>query len=184
MATVALLQGSTHNDHNLKGAFLHVIGDTFSSIGVILSAIIILFTGWFFVDPSVSFLIAGVILIWGVQLIRTTTAILLQSAPSQIDMDSLGQQILSRFPQIKHIHDVHLWELTSGIYFLSMHLLVTEDCSVTATQQLIDNINHFLSKRYGIQHTTLQVECHAIEPTNDQQNFIPITEFHKSPHDH
>ncbi len=184
VATMALLHGSSQDDHNIKGAFLHVISDTFSSIGVILAAVIIVFTGWVFVDPIVSLFIAIGILIWGIQLIRTTTAILLQSAPSQIDMDELDKQIRGRFPQIKHIHDVHLWELTSGIFCLSVHLLVTEDCSIIATQQLIDNVNHFLSERYGIQHTTLQVECHTIEHTSDQNNFIPTTNLHKHPHEH
>ncbi len=175
LATMALLHGSSQDDHNIRGAFLHVIGDTFSSVGVILAAIIIMFTGWVFVDPIVSFFIAVVIMVWGIQLIRTTTAILLQSAPSQIDLDELDQQLRRQFPQIKHIHDVHLWELTSGIFCLSMHLL---------TQQLIDNVNHFLSERYGIQHTTLQVECHAIEDSGDQPNFIPTTDHHKHPHEH
>lgn len=184
VATMALLQGSSQDDHNVKGAFLHVFGDTFSSVGVILAAIIILFTGWVFVDPIVSLVIAMVILIWGIQLIRTTTAILLQSAPSQIDMDELTQTICSLFPQIKEIHDIHLWELTSGIFCLSMHLLVTEDCSVAATQELIDNVNHFLGERFGIQHTTLQVECHTIDPANNQSNFIPTADFHKRQHEH
>ena len=184
LATMFLLHGSSQGDHNVRGAFLHVIGDTFSSIGVILAAVIIMLTGWVFIDPIVSFFIAGVILIWGVQLIRTTTAILLQSAPRDIDIEELEQQIRSQFPQVQHVHDVHLWELTSGIYCISMHLLVSEDCSVTSTQNLIDNVNHFLSERYEIQHSTIQVECHALDVDEERNNFVPSTDPHRHSHRH
>ena len=184
LATMFILHGSAQGDHNVRGAFLHVIGDTFSSIGVILAAIIIMLTGLVFIDPVVSFLIAAVILIWGIQLTRTTTSILLQSAPREIDIDELEKQIHSQFPQVQHVHDVHLWELTSGIYCISMHLLVIEDCSITATQNLIDNVNTFLCERFGIQHSTIQVECHAFDPDEERNNFNPSTEPHKHSHKH
>jgi cobalt-zinc-cadmium efflux system protein len=184
LATMFILHGSSQGDHNVKGAFLHVIGDTFSSIGVIIAAVIIMFTGWVFIDPMVSFLIAIIILIWGVQLIRTTTTILLQSAPEGYDIDELQKEIKEQFPEIRHIHDVHLWELTSGIYCMSMHLLVGEDCSVSATQTLIDNVNHFLCEKHGIQHTTIQVECHAMDPDEEQVNFIPSIDPHDHNHEH
>lgn len=184
LATMFLLHGSSQGDHNVKGAFLHVVGDTFSSIGVIIAAVIIMFTGLVFIDPGVSFLIAIIILIWGVQLIRTTTKILLQSAPEGYDIDGLAKEIKNQFPQIHHVHDVHLWELTSGIYCMSMHLNVSEDCSVSATQKLIDEVNHFLCEKHGIQHTTIQVECHAFEPGDEENNFVPSTDPQKHSHKH
>lgn len=182
LATMFILHGSSEEDHNVKGAFLHVIGDTFSSIGVIVGAFIIIFTGWIIIDPLVSLLIAFIVLIWGVQLIRTTTSILLQSAPAGYDLDELEKDIKTHFPQINHVHDVHLWELTSGIYCISMHLNVSEDCSVSSTHKLIDEMNHFLCEKHGIQHTTIQVECHAFDPEDDKISFIPSTDPHGHKH--
>ncbi|MFX1577024.1 MAG: cation diffusion facilitator family transporter [Promethearchaeota archaeon] len=184
LATMVLLQGSSQGDHNVKGAFLHVISDTFSSIGVIIAALLILFTGWVFIDPIVSFFIAIIILMWGIQLIRTTTAILLQSAPQGYDIDELEKEIKVRFPEIHHVHDVHLWELTSGIYCLSMHLNISEDCSVSATRNLIDSVNKFLCEEHGIEHTTIQVECLAVEPYYEQACFVPSTDPNGHSHQH
>ena len=184
LATMFLLHGSSQGDHNVKGAFLHVIGDTFSSIGVIVVAVVIIFVGWVFLDSIVSFLIAVIILIWGVQLIRTTTSILLQSAPEGYDLDELEKAVKDNFTQVHHVHDVHLWELTSGIYCLSMHLVVIDDCSVSATQSLIDEVNHFLCEKHGIQHTTIQVECHAVVPGDERNSFVPSTEPHGHDHHH
>ncbi len=184
LATMFLLHGSSQGDHNVKGAFLHVIGDTFSSVGVIIAAFIIMFTRWVFIDPIMSFFIAIIILIWGVQLIRTTTAILLQSAPKDYDISGLEKEIMDHFPEIHHIHDLHLWELTSRIYCMSVHIIVTEDCSVAATQKLIDDVNHFLNEKHGIQHTTIQVECHALNSEEERNNFVPSTDPNRHGHQH
>ena len=184
LATMFLLHGSSQGDHNVKGAFLHVIGDTFSSVGVIIAAVFIIFTGWVFIDPIISFFIAIVILIWGVQLIRTTTTILLQSAPKGFDIEELEKDIKEHFPLIYHIHDVHLWELTSGIYCMSMHLIVTKDCTVSTTQRLIDDVNHFLIDKYRIQHTTIQVECHTLDSEDGRNNFVPVTDPRSHDHGH
>ena len=184
LATMLILHGSSQGDHNVKGAFLHVISDTFSSIGVIIAAIVILFTGWLFIDPFVSIFIGIIILLWGVQLIRTTARILLQSAPAGYDLDELEKEIIDNFPEIHHVHDVHLWELTSGVYCMSMHLLVSEDCSVSATQQLIDNLNYFLCEKHGIQHTTIQVECHAFDTEEEMNAFVPSPNGHEHNHEH
>ena len=159
MATVLLLHEASREDLNVKGAFLHVLGDTFSSFGVIVAALIITITGWVTIDAAVSLLIALVILVWGLRLLHSSSAILLQSVPSHIDPDRLVNDLLFHLPQISDVHDLHLWTLTLGSYCLSAHLVINQDCQISETHQLLDKINRFLHDRYGIYHTTFQFEC-------------------------
>jgi len=159
LATAALLRGASHEDLNVRGAFIHVLSDTVSSVAVIAAALVIAVTGQVIVDTIASFLIAAIIFVWGVALLRGTAAVLLQSAPAHIKLDTLVGELLARFPTLSDVHDLHIWTLTSGNYTLSAHLLTCEDCAVSQTQKLIAEVNRFLDTHYGIHHTTLQVEC-------------------------
>jgi cobalt-zinc-cadmium efflux system protein len=163
LGTAALLRGASHEDLNVRGAFIHVLSDTVSSVAVIAAAIVIALTGLIIVDTIASFLIAAIILVWGANLLRGTAAVLLQSAPGHIKLDALVRDLLAQFPALSDVHDLHVWTLTSGSYCLSAHLLTCEDCAVSQTEKLIAEVNRFLDTQYGIHHTTFQVECRLPE---------------------
>jgi cobalt-zinc-cadmium efflux system protein len=165
LATAALLRGASHEDLNVRGAFIHVLSDTVSSVAVIAAALVIALTGQAIVDTVASFLIAGIIFVWGATLLRGTAAVLLQSAPAHIRLDALVGELLAQFPTLSDVHDLHVWTLTSGSYCLSAHLLTCEDCAVSQTQKLIAEVNRFLDTHYGIHHTTFQVECGLQKPS-------------------
>jgi len=153
-----LLHGHSHHDLNVKSAFVHVIGDTVSSVGVIIAAIIIYFTGLNQIDAIASFLIALIIIFWGYKLIRDSVNILLETAPAHIDIEQLRKRLIKSNKQVKDAHDIHIWELTTGSYCLSAHI-VMNDCRLSDANRLIAGLSRFLHDEYGIEHSTLQLEC-------------------------
>lgn len=157
LLTTFVLYKST-DDLNVRSAFVHMLSDLFSSAGVIAAAVVIWFTGWYQLDAVISILIAGVIVIWGVALVRQSSNILLESTPQDIDIDALRQDLIRKVPKVHDVHDIHVWELTSKNYCLAAHLVV-DDCSLSTSNKIIHNVNHILRKKYGIAHTTLQLEC-------------------------
>jgi cobalt-zinc-cadmium efflux system protein len=130
------------------------VADLLGSLGVIAAAVIILLTGWAVVDPIVSLVIAILIVgsAWGV--LRDSTAILMEETPSSIDADALAHAVVA-VPGVTSVHDLHVWRITSGFDALSAHVLVGrgEDCHATRRE-----IERVLAGRFGITHTTLQVD--------------------------
>lgn len=153
---MAIILGPAHDDLNIKAVWLHVLGDTLSSVGVIVSGIGIYFTGWGYLDPIVGILI-GVIIVWGgVRLIRDTLAIFLNLTPKGYDIKALTAEIAA-IPEVVGIHDVHLWSLARDYVVFSAHILVNDQTlqEVETTKGHIER----LLKEKGIAHTTLQLEC-------------------------
>lgn len=156
LIAIRLLHRSRHSNLNVRAAFLHVFGDTISSVGVIAGGIIIMFTGWTIVDTIIAIVI-GVIILWGaVNLVRESIDILLENVPKQIPLDKVTQAIMS-VKGVRELHDVHIWTITSGINALSTHVLV-DDQLMSHTGEIITAINGELQK-FNITHTTLQLEC-------------------------
>jgi cobalt-zinc-cadmium efflux system protein len=152
-----ILARSEHESLNVRAAFRHVLADLLGSAGVIVAAVVILLTGWTTVDPLVSVAIALLILgsAWGV--LRDSTAILMEQAPSGVDADAVAQAITD-VPGVTSVHDLHVWTITSGFDALSAHVLVGrgEDC-----HGLRREIERVLEARFEITHTTLQVDHDA-----------------------
>jgi len=154
---LAVLRSHRHQNLNIKGAFLHMWSDALSSIGVIVAAAIILLTGWRLVDPIVSVVIVVLILRGAVGLVVEASNILLETVPKHLNVS----QIISAVKEIKgvkDIHDVHLWTITSGVYALSCHLLI-ENLMVSSSAEIVEEVNQRLSQKFGIGHSTLQLEC-------------------------
>jgi cobalt-zinc-cadmium efflux system protein len=155
------LRNTRHSSLNVRGAFLHILGDTISSVGVIIGGIIISVTGWSIVDPIIAVLI-GAIILWGaVRLVRESTDILMESSPRHINMEKVIG-ILKGIPGVDDVHDIHLWTITSGIYALSLHVIV-QDRMLSHTQEIVSTINHEMAEHFSITHTTLQLECEKCE---------------------
>lgn len=147
-----------HHSHsmNVRGAFLHVLGDTLSSVGVLLAAGIMALTGWFVVDPLISVLISIVIVVGAVQLVRDAVDVLLEAVPAHVDMAAV-QALMLKVQGVTAVHDLHVWSISSGIYALSAHLVV-QDPMVCNNDEILSAVKHELFDRFGIDHTTIQIE--------------------------
>ncbi|MFB0505184.1 MAG: cation diffusion facilitator family transporter [Thermodesulfobacteriota bacterium] len=161
IVSALVLRAGSHESLNVKGAFLHVVGDLLSSAGVILGGAIILFTGWERVDSIISFVIGGIILIGAYNLVMESVHILLESTPKDVSLNEVIQEVKA-IEGVRDLHHVHLWTITSGIYALSAHVLI-EDQMTSRSSQILEDINTFLGERFNIDHTTIQFECEACE---------------------
>jgi len=156
--TVFILHNVEKRDLNIRGAFLHMLADTASSAAVVLGAVLIGFTGWFWLDPLLSMGIAAVIFIWSWGLLRDSVFILLESSPKEIQPSKVAEAIRASFDEIREIHDIHIWEITSHMYSFTAHLGVESSLKVTDCENLRDRINSLLDERFDITHTNLQFE--------------------------
>ena len=146
-----------HHDLNIRGAYLHVLGDTLSSFAVITGGIIIILTGYYIVDPILSIMISCVIVYSSSRLLKESVDILMERTPKHVDIDKLKQDIL-RTKGIHGLHDLHVWSICSNVHALNAHLKV-DSISVKDTEKITSKINKHLLETYGIKHTTLQFEC-------------------------
>ncbi len=156
VVSAVILLGSSKEDINVRSAFLHMVGDTASSVAVILGAVIVLLTGWTLIDPILSAFIAIVILIWAWKLARESVQILLESAPSKIDVKKVKQEIL-KFKDVREIPDLHIWTITSNMYSLMAHIKVV-DGLISKRKELINDIDEMLYNKFDIIHTSIQFE--------------------------
>ncbi len=158
---IRLLRRVSRGSLNIRAAFWHIVGDTISSVGVIIAGIIISATGWTIVDPIVAIFIGGIILWGAVQLVRESADILLEAVPRHIQMDKVIKAIKS-IPGVRDVHDVHIWTITSGINALSAHLLI-DDQMVSRSTDIVKAVNQNLNNSFNVTHTTLQIECQVCQ---------------------
>jgi cobalt-zinc-cadmium efflux system protein len=139
---------------NVEAAYRHVVADLLGSAGVIAAGAIILITGWLEADPLVSVFIGVLVLASSWSILRDSTTILLEAAPSGMDTRVVGDR-LARAPGVVEVHDLHVWTITSGFPALSAHVLVGrgEDCHARRLE-----LAALLENEFGIEHTTLQVD--------------------------
>ncbi len=159
-----LLKEHASDNLNVRGAYLHVLGDLLGSVGAIGAGAIILLTGWTPADPLVSVIIAGLILLGAWRLVREATEILLEMAPRHVDMTAVLKD-LEAIPHLDHVHDLHVWTLTSGFVALSGHAVLKDPAH---HQGVLDEIRERMGER-GIEHVTFQLEprrLHQITPVN------------------
>jgi cobalt-zinc-cadmium efflux system protein len=147
-----------HRSHshslNLKGAFLHVIGDAVSSVGTIAAGFLMLFRGWYLADPVISLLVGLLILYSSWALLKDSVDILLEGAPAHIDL-TIVKNALSSVEGIESIHDLHIWTLTSGIHAMSCHAVV---CGTKDRHEILEGLNALLRRQFALEHTTIQIE--------------------------
>lgn len=161
LVAMRLLHQARHQNLNIKAAFWHILGDTISSVGVIVGGIIIAITGWGIVDPIIAVVIGIIILSGAVRLVRESTDILLEAVPKHIPMDKVLGTV-KNIPGVEDLHDVHIWTITSGIYAMSSHIVV-QDRMVSHTTEIVNAINKEMREHFNITHTTLQLECGRCE---------------------
>ncbi|MDD5474570.1 MAG: cation diffusion facilitator family transporter [Candidatus Methanoperedens sp.] len=162
-----------HHDLNIRGAYLHVIGDALASVAVIAGAIVIIFTGNYIIDPLLSILIGMMLLYGAFRLVFGSARILLEFAPKHIDADTLSR-VMMEIEGVKGVHDIHIWSICSNIHAMSAHVFV-DGIHVRQTEVLVSEISRMLRERFQILHTTLQFECAECKPVEigHEDSFSP-----------
>lgn len=150
------LHGESHGNLNVRSAVLHIIGDTLSSVAVVVGGVIIFWTGWYPIDALLSFLIGGIILFGAVNVTREAVHILLENSPRNTDAHTVAKHLCD-LDAVKDVHDMHIWSLCSNYCALSAHIVIHENTAL-AHDQILKQINAELQIRFGINHTTLQLE--------------------------
>jgi cobalt-zinc-cadmium efflux system protein len=149
-----LLHRSAGESLNIRGAYLHVIGDLIGSAGAILAALVILVTGWTPADPLISVFVAALILWSGWKLLRESVDVLLESVPAHIDLLAV-QSAIDEIPGVDNVHDLHVWTVTSGFLAMSGHAVVAR---AEEHQRVLSEIHTRMAQRFGIRHVTFQLE--------------------------
>jgi cobalt-zinc-cadmium efflux system protein len=139
---------------NVEGSFQHILTDLYAFIGTALAAGVILTTGFQRADPLVSLFIAGLMVRSGFSLVKESGRVFLEAAPKGLDPRTIGQALVEQ-PGAVEVHDLHVWEITSGFPALSAHVLVGTDSDCHAARRDMEAMLH---ERFGLDHTTLQVD--------------------------
>jgi len=141
---------------NIRGARLHVLGDALGSCGVITAGLLIRFKGWRHADPLASILIGFFIAVSSWILVKQAVNVLLESTPDHLEMDRI-LKVMREVDGVRDVHDLHLWTITTGLEAMSGHILVDD---LAQSPQVLERLNRVMSERFGITHTTFQVEFH------------------------
>jgi cobalt-zinc-cadmium efflux system protein len=152
-----ILRPSHRFNLNMKGAYLHILGDTLSSVIVVASGIIMMTTQALWLDAVASCIVAVIIAWLAIQLAWDSIQILLESRPKHLRDRDLEKDLMRRFPQIKNIHDFHVWEITNELSSLSAHIEADMN-SLEECQRLLKELSAYVTEEFGIAHTTFQVE--------------------------
>ncbi len=152
-----LLHSHAHDNLNVRGAYLHVLGDLLGSIGAIAAGLAVLLFGWTLADPVISVVIALLILFSAWNLVREATDVLLESAPSHLDMGVIQAELRS-IEGLSEVHDLHVWTLTSGFVALSGHGVIDDPAQ---HMRVLDEIREKMA-RFGIEHVTFQIELRPL----------------------
>ena len=156
LAIMCWMRFDQRRDLNIRSAYLHMFGDALGSIGILIGAVLIRYTGWYLVDPLLSVLIGGLILWTASDVIKESLNILLEGMPKGLEMQSLAAAMRD-VEGVCDVHDLHVWSLGSNAHALSCHVLI-EDMPHSQSQVILDRLNRMLLERFGIGHTTIQFE--------------------------
>jgi cobalt-zinc-cadmium efflux system protein len=154
LAAARILHGHAGASLNVSAALRHVLADLLGSVGVIVAALVLLITGWEYADPVVSVLIGMLILASSWTILRDSLHILLEGSPPGTDVEEVGRA-MATVPGVKQVHDLHVWTITSGFPALAAHVLVDRDTDCHAKRRELERM---LDERFGLDHTTLQVD--------------------------
>jgi cobalt-zinc-cadmium efflux system protein len=152
-----MLRRDARESLNVRAAYLEVLGDAISSLGVIVAAVVVLLSGVTIVDPLVSALIALFIVPRTWRLLKQAVNVLLEGTPSHLDLHEI-ERAMTEVPGARRVHDLHVWTLTSGREAMSAHVVVDD---VRESERLLGVLHTVLHARFGIDHTTIQLDAEA-----------------------
>jgi cobalt-zinc-cadmium efflux system protein len=157
VSSIMILKGAQKKNLNIRGIFYHMFADTISSIGIVIAALVIMYTNWTFIDPFVSIGISVIILFWAWGVLKDSTRILLETAPKGLNIDMISDDLKKNFSEIRELHNVHLWSITPDMLVFSAHAQI-ESSKVQVTQEdVISKINDYLLEKYNIIECTIQI---------------------------
>jgi cobalt-zinc-cadmium efflux system protein len=155
LAATSVLAGTERRSLNVEGAFQHVLTDLFAFIATAVAGAVVLATGFSRADGIAALLVAGLMVRSGWGLLRDSGRVLLEAAPKELDPDEIGRTLAAQ-DHVVEVHDLHVWEVTSGMPSLSAHVTVRAGCDTQVHRRRLADL---LRERFGIDHTTLQVEA-------------------------
>lgn len=157
VASLALLHRGQKESLNMRGAYLEVLGDMLSSVGVVIAALVIALTGWHRADIIASAAVGLLILPRAWVLLREAVHVLLEATPRDVDLDGVRDHIQS-VDGVLDVHDLHAWTITSGLPILSAHVVVADETFESAGCRVLDDLRHCLASHFDVEHSTFQLE--------------------------
>jgi cobalt-zinc-cadmium efflux system protein len=154
LAATSILAGADRRSLNVEGAFQHVLTDLFAFVATAIAGLVVISTGFLRADGIAALIVAALMLRSGYGLLRDSGRVLLEAAPRNLDPDEIGNA-LAAAPHVVEVHDLHVWEVTSGFPALSAHITVRSGCDTQSHRRQLAELLH---DRFGIEHSTLQVE--------------------------
>jgi cobalt-zinc-cadmium efflux system protein len=173
------LKAASRNDLNIRGAFVHMLGDALGSVAIVIGAIVIRSTGWQQVDPILSIAIALLIVYTAWDIVRESLNILLEGLPRGMRLTDVADAAKA-IDGVLDVHDLHIWSLGSSTHALSCHVLI-EDVPPSASDAILRRINGMLVERFDIGHTTIQFE-HVSCAISETGCAIPVHDPHHHSH--
>jgi cobalt-zinc-cadmium efflux system protein len=152
--TALLFASGQKHDLNIRSAFLHMAADAGISLGVVVAGVVIMLKGWLWVDPLISLAIVVIILAGTWSLLRDSINLVIDAVPQGIDMAGI-RDYLTGLENVSRIHDLHVWALSTTETALTVHLVVTDE---SLSNELLHRVQRHLHDRFGIEHSTIQVE--------------------------
>ncbi|KKK42419.1 hypothetical protein LCGC14_0688570 [marine sediment metagenome] len=157
ISSILILHGSQNNNLNVRSVFYHMIADAASSVGIVIVSITIIYSGWTFLDPLVSFGISIVILYWSYGILKDSTRILLEMTPKGMNIDLINDDLKTNFPEIVAIGDTHLFTIIPEMLVYSTHIKINSEKVESNHEKLVSRINDFLAVKYKIIESTVQI---------------------------
>lgn len=155
------LHAHSKADLNIRGAYVHMLGDALASVGIVIGAALIAWTGWLWIDSALSALIAILILWTGWRIVREALNILLEGLPAGMTLEDV-RTALQELDDVLEIHDLHIWSLSASSHAMCCHAVIP-DMPPSASRAILDSIHETLAQRFGIQHVTVQFEHRPCE---------------------
>ncbi len=142
---------------NVRSAYWHVLGDALASTGVIIGGVIMLLSGWFWVDPIISVFIGLIITLAAWRILKEGLSVLLEATPKQVNITEMVNA-LNRMPEVNDVHDIHVWSISPELHAMSCHVLI-DDLPTSQAAGIRQKIEAVLRQQFHIEHTALQMEC-------------------------
>ena len=158
LAATWALARANRQSLNVEGSFQHILTDLYAFIATAIAGALIYFTGFTRFDALAALVVAALMARAGIGLVRASWRILLEAAPDDLDPASIAQTLMQE-PGVTGAHDLHIWEVTSGFPVLSAHVDVADTLGAEQRNDLLDRLTRLLDTRFGIHHTTIQLEC-------------------------
>ena len=158
--SVFLLKPGSKDNINIRSAYLHLFSDSLSSLGVIIGGILIYYFNITIIDPILTFIIGAYVLKEGFDILKQSVNILMEKTPAHIDILKI-KEMVEKIPEVGNLHHVHIWQVNDKEFLFEGHIDVKKDINLTKAEELRNDISSILLNKFGINHTTIQIEYNA-----------------------